>query len=61
VLTAHPFLSGRPSRAAALERLIERMRELDGLWIASLDEVAAYAESLNLPARQLPPPQLQPA
>jgi hypothetical protein len=61
VLTAHPFLSGRPSRAAALERLIERMRSLDGLWIASLEEVAAYAESLNLPARQLSPPQLPPA
>ena len=26
VLCCHPFLSGRPSRAEALERLIERMK-----------------------------------
>jgi peptidoglycan/xylan/chitin deacetylase (PgdA/CDA1 family) len=58
VLTAHPFLSGRPGRAAMLERLIERMRELDGLWIAGLEEVASHAESLDLPARRLAPPEL---
>lgn len=58
VLTAHPFLSGRPSRTAALDRLIAHMRELDGLWIASLDEVAAHVESLGLPARRLSQPEL---
>ena len=31
-LTMHPFISGRPSRAAAIERLIERARSIDGLW-----------------------------
>lgn len=58
ILTAHPFLSGRPARTAVLERLIERMRELDRLWIASLDEVAAHAESLDLSPRRLAPPKL---
>jgi peptidoglycan/xylan/chitin deacetylase (PgdA/CDA1 family) len=58
ILTAHPFLSGRPGRAAALERLITHMQELDRLWIASLEEVAAHAESLALPARRLVPPEL---
>ncbi len=61
VLTAHPFLSGRPGRVAALDRLIQVMRSLDGLWIASLGEVAAHAEALSLPARRLFPPELPPA
>lgn len=60
VLTAHPFLTGRPGRVAALERLITRMRALDGLWIASLEEVAAHAESLDLPTRRPAPPELPP-
>jgi hypothetical protein len=45
VLTNHPFISGRPSRAAALERLIEDVRGLDGMWIATLAEIAAHAEA----------------
>ena len=40
VLCCHPFLSGRPSRAEALGRLIERMKSLDGLWITTVGEVA---------------------
>jgi peptidoglycan/xylan/chitin deacetylase (PgdA/CDA1 family) len=43
VLTNHPFISGRPSKAAALERLIEDVRALDGMWIASLGEIARHA------------------
>ncbi|MFF4758496.1 polysaccharide deacetylase [Streptomyces sp. NPDC001292] len=42
VLTNHPFISGRPSRAAALERLIEDVRALDGMWITTLGEIAAH-------------------
>ncbi|MFE9307376.1 polysaccharide deacetylase [Streptomyces sp. NPDC088353] len=42
VLTNHPFISGRPSRAAALERLIEDVRALDGMWITTLEEIAAH-------------------
>ncbi|MFF4823507.1 polysaccharide deacetylase family protein [Streptomyces sp. NPDC001312] len=42
VLTNHPFISGRPSRAAALERLIEDVRALDGMWITTLEQIAAH-------------------
>jgi len=48
VLTNHPFASGRASRAAALERLIERALATEGLWIASLEEIAAHVASLGL-------------
>jgi len=41
VLTMHPFLSGRPSRARALRSLLERARDLPDLWIATVGEVAA--------------------
>jgi peptidoglycan-N-acetylglucosamine deacetylase len=39
VLTMHPFLSGRPSRAAALRGLIERCLAIPGLYVTALDEV----------------------
>jgi len=58
VLCCHPFLSGRPSRAAALERLIERMKSLDGLWITTVGAVAKHAQSLNLAPRTCPRPVL---
>jgi peptidoglycan/xylan/chitin deacetylase (PgdA/CDA1 family) len=48
-LTMHPFVSGRPSRAAAIERLIAHARRSDGLWIAAGDEIAAWVETLDLP------------
>jgi peptidoglycan/xylan/chitin deacetylase (PgdA/CDA1 family) len=48
-LTMHPFISGRPSRAAAIERLIERARSIDGLLIAAADEIAVWVETLDLP------------
>ena len=56
VLCCHPFLSGRPSRAQALERLIERMKALDGLWITTVGEVARHTASLNLAPRTCPQP-----
>ena len=43
VLTNHPFISGRPSKAAALERLIEDVRAMDGMWVTTLDEIAQHA------------------
>jgi peptidoglycan-N-acetylglucosamine deacetylase len=58
VLCCHPFLSGRPSRAEALERLIERMKALDGLWITTVGEVARHTASLNLTPRTCPQPVL---
>jgi peptidoglycan/xylan/chitin deacetylase (PgdA/CDA1 family) len=58
VLCCHPFLSGRPSRAEALERLVEQMKALPGLWITTIDDVARHTASLSLPARACPPPVL---
>jgi peptidoglycan/xylan/chitin deacetylase (PgdA/CDA1 family) len=49
-LTMHPFVSGRPSRAAALERLMEHARSIDGLWVTTCAEVAAWVETLPLEA-----------
>jgi len=48
MLTNHPFVSGRASRAASLERLIERARAIDGLWIATCAELAAHVVTLGL-------------
>lgn len=45
VLTNHPFISGRPSKSAALERLIEDVRALDGMWVATFGEIAEHAKS----------------
>ena len=48
-LTIHPFVSGRPARAEALESLIRRAAAIDGLWLASGDEIATWVEGLDLP------------
>jgi len=48
MLTNHPFVSGRASRAAALERLIARALEIDGLWIATARDIAAHVANLPL-------------
>jgi peptidoglycan-N-acetylglucosamine deacetylase len=58
VLCCHPFLSGRPARAEALERLIQRMKSLPGLWIAKVGEVAEHTASLRLTPRTCPQPVL---
>jgi peptidoglycan/xylan/chitin deacetylase (PgdA/CDA1 family) len=44
VLTNHPFLSGRPSRLAALEQLVEEVAGLDGMWVTTLADIAEHAE-----------------
>jgi peptidoglycan/xylan/chitin deacetylase (PgdA/CDA1 family) len=58
MLTNHPFVSGRASRVVALERLIERAREIEGLWIATAEEICAWTESLDLPAVVHEPPEV---
>jgi peptidoglycan-N-acetylglucosamine deacetylase len=58
VLCCHPFLSGRPGRAEALERLMQRMSSLDRLWIATAEEIAAHTAGLGLPPRTCPQPVL---
>jgi peptidoglycan/xylan/chitin deacetylase (PgdA/CDA1 family) len=56
VLTCHPFLTGRPARALALEQLIERMTELPGLWVTTVGDVARHVASLDLVPRTCPQP-----
>jgi hypothetical protein len=51
VLTNHPFLSGRPGRALALESFIAEVHAMDGVWVASLSDVARHAAALDLPSR----------
>jgi peptidoglycan/xylan/chitin deacetylase (PgdA/CDA1 family) len=48
MLTNHPFVSGRASRAAGLEDLIRHAKGIGGLWIATAAEIAAHVESLDL-------------
>jgi peptidoglycan-N-acetylglucosamine deacetylase len=54
VHTSHPFLSGRASRVATLERVVERARELGGIWIAPAGEIAAHVRSA-IPASEARP------
>jgi peptidoglycan/xylan/chitin deacetylase (PgdA/CDA1 family) len=58
VLTCHPFLSGRPARARAIELLIEKMAALPGLWITTAGEVAQHVAGLGLTPRPCPQPVL---
>lgn len=55
-ITAHPFLSGRLSRLAMLEKLIEVMKSLPGLWIATGEEIALHVSSLELGRRYFEKP-----
>ena len=58
VLTAHPFLSGRPARAHAVARLLDEMLALRdaGLWLATLGEIAEHVAGLPLaPVHHTPP------
>jgi peptidoglycan-N-acetylglucosamine deacetylase len=61
VLTMHPFLSGRPSRAAAFERLLERIAGTPGVWIATAAEVADHVNTLALKPVVHEPPPIDPA
>ena len=38
----HPFVSGRALRIAMLDRLIQRMKTLPGVWFPSCEEVARH-------------------
>lgn len=55
-LVNHPFLTGRPSRTAALEGLVEQMRSLDGLWLTTMEEMARHAATVSLVSRLHRPP-----
>jgi peptidoglycan/xylan/chitin deacetylase (PgdA/CDA1 family) len=51
VLTLHPFLSGRPSRAAALAGLLDQLVALReaGVWVATLEAIAGHVAALETP------------
>ena len=61
VLTNHPFVSGRASRAAGLEALIQRAKAIDGLWSATCDEVARWVGTQPLEALDDRRPELPPS
>ncbi|WP_019506499.1 polysaccharide deacetylase [Pleurocapsa sp. PCC 7319] len=50
ILTMHPELIGRPARVLMLEKLIEYMRSLDGVWLTTCGEIARYHQKQNLTA-----------
>ena len=56
VLTNHPFLSGRPSRAKALDGLISYVCSHDDVWVASLNEIASHVRGLGLTPRSVDRP-----
>ncbi|TDO14873.1 polysaccharide deacetylase [Mycobacterium sp. BK086] len=53
VLTNHPFLSGRPSRTAALEELVEHVASCSDVWVAPLREIALHIRGLGLDPRSI--------
>lgn len=58
VLTNHPFLIGRPSRARELDALMGLVVADPASWVASLGEIAAHVRGLRLAPRSIEPPQL---
>lgn len=53
VLTNHPFLSGRPARAASLSRLVERVVSTPGVWVAPLRDIAEHTRTQTLKPRSI--------
>ena len=56
VLTNHPFLSGRPSRAAELDDLMRYVLDHTDVWTTTLGAIAEHVRSLGLPPRTVTPP-----
>jgi len=56
VLTNHPFLSGRASRAAELGDLMRYVVEHTDVWTTSLGAIAQHVRSLGLPPRTITRP-----
>ncbi|WAL65994.1 polysaccharide deacetylase [Amycolatopsis cynarae] len=57
VLTCHPFLSGRPSRARALAGLIDTMTATEGVWLTTMAEIADHVAGLRLAPRRIEVPE----
>ncbi|MGB3482334.1 MAG: polysaccharide deacetylase [Mycobacterium sp.] len=60
VLTNHPFLSGRPGRAAALRDFIAEVAAMDDVWIAGMSEIAAHVRAQKLTPRVFDRPEFSP-
>jgi peptidoglycan-N-acetylglucosamine deacetylase len=56
VLTNHPFLTGRPSRAAELDDLMRYVLDHDDVWTTNLAAIAEHVRALNLSPRTITPP-----
>jgi peptidoglycan/xylan/chitin deacetylase (PgdA/CDA1 family) len=56
VLTNHPFLSGRPSRAKSLDDLISYVCSQDDTWVTSMAAIAAHVRGLDLTPRSVERP-----
>ena len=53
VLTNHPFISSRPSKAVALERLIEDVKAPHGMWVTALAAIAEHPAVAVPEAREM--------
>lgn len=58
VLTNHPFLTGRPSRAQQLDGLMEYVVSHADVWVAPLGDIARHTRSLDLTPRTIAKPNL---
>jgi len=59
VLTNHPFLTGRPSRARQLDELMAHVTSCADVWTASLEEIARHVRSLGLSPRTIAHPVVE--
>lgn len=59
VLTNHPFLTGRPSRARQLDELMAHVTSCADVWTASLEEIARHVRSLGLSPRSIAYPDVE--
>ena len=59
-LTNHPFLTGRPSRARALEQVVEQAVGYGDVWVTSVERIAAHVRELALEPRVLTRPTVDP-
>lgn len=59
VLTNHPFLSGRTSRARELDHLMAYVLARPDVWVATLSEIATHVRGLGLTPRTIEPPAVQ--
>jgi peptidoglycan/xylan/chitin deacetylase (PgdA/CDA1 family) len=58
VLTNHPFLTGRPSRAAELDDLMRYVLDHDDVWTTNLSAIAEHVRTLDLSPRSITPPDV---